>query len=379
MPSDYPLDPDAQSSQGRQSVPGAAANAGTVPLAVRRSPGRRRRSRLIGILLSSAVAGSAVFSMSAATAAPRPTLKEVEAKVTKLQAQAEQASEDYNLTKEKLKSLKVRLSASQGQLTRQHAEVEVARERVGRLAAETYRHGQLGTLDLMFGDDPDLALAQAGYLPTLANRRVGAMTRLKSGEDKLAATQAQMKEQQTAAQAAQDRLKTTQSTVKKKLAEAEDQIAQLKGNQQAELVTDQNNSDSAGVPAGAGSSAACNARAANAPSAAARTAIRFGCDQLGDSYLWAADGPSRWDCSGLTMKAYAAAGVSLPHSSAMQATYGTRVSVGALKPGDLVFFHSPISHVGIYIGDGLMLHAPHSGSVVQVASLYETPSVAVRL
>jgi cell wall-associated NlpC family hydrolase len=75
-----------------------------------------------------------------------------------------------------------------------------------------------------------------------------------------------------------------------------------------------------------------------------------------------------WDCSGLTMRAYQAAGVSLPHSSAAQSRMGKKVSLNALKPGDLVFFGRPISHVGVYLGGGKMVHAPRSGSRVKVAS-----------
>jgi cell wall-associated NlpC family hydrolase len=119
--------------------------------------------------------------------------------------------------------------------------------------------------------------------------------------------------------------------------------------------------------------------ASKASNSRARAALAFACHQLGDPYAWAADGPNSWDCSGLTMKSWAAGGVSLPHSSQLQAQYGTRVGSSSLQPGDLVFFNSPISHVGIYLGAGLMVHAPHTGDVVRVASLYETPSTAVRL
>nr|WP_269810675.1 C40 family peptidase [Kineosporia rhizophila] len=123
----------------------------------------------------------------------------------------------------------------------------------------------------------------------------------------------------------------------------------------------------------------CNSAAAAAPSAAARTAIQFACGEQGKPYVWAADGPSSYDCSGLTMKAYAAAGVSLPHSSRMQAGYGTSVSTSSMAPGDLVFFNSPISHVGIYLGNNTMVHAPSSGDVVKVAKLYSAPVAAARL
>ena len=106
-----------------------------------------------------------------------------------------------------------------------------------------------------------------------------------------------------------------------------------------------------------------------ADSAAAQTAIDTAMAQQGKPYVWAADGPGSFDCSGLTMYAYAAAGVSLPHSSRMQSQMGQQVSRDQLQPGDLVFFYSPVSHVGLYIGNGQMVHAPTSGDVVKVASV----------
>jgi cell wall-associated NlpC family hydrolase len=91
--------------------------------------------------------------------------------------------------------------------------------------------------------------------------------------------------------------------------------------------------------------------------------------QRGKPYVWAASGPGSFDCSGLTQYAFRAAGISLPHSSRMQSQMGAAVSRSALQPGDLVFFYSPVSHVGIYVGNGQMVHAPTSGDVVKVASI----------
>jgi cell wall-associated NlpC family hydrolase len=91
--------------------------------------------------------------------------------------------------------------------------------------------------------------------------------------------------------------------------------------------------------------------------------------QLGKPYEWGAAGPGSFDCSGLVAFAYQAAGVSLPHSAATQATMGRAVTRGELQPGDLIGFYSPVSHIGIYVGDGQMVHAPTAGEVVQVASI----------
>src|SRR5688500_12788300 len=106
-----------------------------------------------------------------------------------------------------------------------------------------------------------------------------------------------------------------------------------------------------------------------APTAAAQVAVDTALAQLGDPYVWGGAGPDVFDCSGLTQYAYGAAGVYLPHSSRMQSELGVPVSVADLQPGDLLFFYSPVSHVGMYIGNGQMVHAPTSGDVVKVVDL----------
>ena len=101
--------------------------------------------------------------------------------------------------------------------------------------------------------------------------------------------------------------------------------------------------------------------------------------QVGDAYVYGAAGPDAYDCSGLTMAAWAAAGVALPHSSSAQYGSGPHISASALQPGDLVFYYSPISHVGMYIGNGMIVHAANPSTGVQVAGLYSMPYVgAVR-
>ena len=106
-----------------------------------------------------------------------------------------------------------------------------------------------------------------------------------------------------------------------------------------------------------------------APTAAAQVAVDTALAQLGDPYVWGGAGPDAFDCSGLTQYAYAAAGISLPHSSSMQSTMGVPVSRADLQPGDLLFFYSPVSHVGMYIGDGQMVHASTSGVPVKTAAI----------
>jgi cell wall-associated NlpC family hydrolase len=108
---------------------------------------------------------------------------------------------------------------------------------------------------------------------------------------------------------------------------------------------------------------------AGAPGSAAQSAVDFALAQQGEAYVWGATGPDTWDCSGLVLQAYAAAGISLPRVSADQAQAGVAVSRDQLQPGDLVAFYSPVSHIGIYIGNGQIVHAPTSGDVVKITDI----------
>ena len=120
---------------------------------------------------------------------------------------------------------------------------------------------------------------------------------------------------------------------------------------------------------GGSTGSAVAAAPAAASTGTAQVAVNTALAQLGDPYVWGGAGPNSFDCSGLTQFSYAAAGIQLPHSSQMQSTIGTPVSRANLQPGDLVFFYSPVGHVGMYIGNGQMVHAPTSGDVVKVTNL----------
>ena len=111
----------------------------------------------------------------------------------------------------------------------------------------------------------------------------------------------------------------------------------------------------------------------------AAAAVKYALAQVGDGYVYGAAGPSAFDCSGLTMMAWAQAGVGLPHSSSAQYGTGPHIAEGDLQPGDLVFYYSPISHVGMYIGNGMIVNAENPGAGVRVTSLHAMPYVgAVR-
>ena len=130
----------------------------------------------------------------------------------------------------------------------------------------------------------------------------------------------------------------------------------------------------ASAAAGDGAGTAVAAAPAAASSSAAQVAVDTALAQVGDPYVYGATGPNSFDCSGLTSFSYKAAGISIPRTSKAQSTFGTPVAKANLQPGDLVFFYSPVSHVGMYIGNGQMVHASTAGKPVAVVNLDSMPS-----
>ncbi len=131
------------------------------------------------------------------------------------------------------------------------------------------------------------------------------------------------------------------------------------------------------LAAPAATSVAVQSAAVVAPTAAAQVAVDTALAQLGKPYAYGAAGPHAFDCSGLTQFAYGAAGIGLPHSARAQSGHGIPVGRANLQPGDLVFFYG-LGHVGIYIGNNQVVHAPTSGSVVKVVNMDYMPFSAAR-
>jgi cell wall-associated NlpC family hydrolase len=221
---------------------------------------------------------------------------------------------------------------------------------------------------LMTSGSADEFLAQVTMLDAIAGHTNDVLAQVSAAA--VAAQEAQATAEAAAATAQQtlDRVAARQADLKGQIADYQGQYAALTAAQQEEV-----NRAHAGpaLPATGTSSrnVAQSAGTVLANSQAAQVAVDTALAQLGDPYVWAAGGPNAFDCSGLTQYAYAAAGVKLPHSSKAQSTMGAAVSRSELQPGDLVFFRSPVSHVGMYIGGGRMVHAATFGVPVQITSV----------
>jgi cell wall-associated NlpC family hydrolase len=335
----------------------------------------RRYGLVAGVL---AAISALLMAGSGAAAAPKPSIAQVAAKLERLQLKAERATERYNETREALASHRQQLAAARTRVVEQRRQLARVEAALGRLAAEQYRQGELSAVAFVFGDHPQDYLATAGLASSLAGRSVHAATRLRAAQVQLSQDEASTAQQTRTLATTNASLARERSTVMATLREVQDQLDGLQADQRRAVERAQQGGGGGGGGASVPVGTSCNDVSITAPSARAKAAIDFACQQLGEPYQWAAAGPGSWDCSGLTMKAWAAGGVSLPHSSAQQATYGTRVSLSALEAGDLVFRHTPISHVGLYIGNGMMIHAPQSGDVVRIAPIRDL-TVATRL
>ena len=312
------------------------------------------------------------LGVAGASAAPKPNLATVQKQVETLQHDVEAATEQYNGAREKLASVNVMTAAATTRVAQQRGQVEIARQGLGRLAAVTYKAGDLEMVSLMLSDDPDAAFAASGLHSSLSERQAEAVAALVAAQRRLAEDQAHLGHQKTQLVAETKRLQTLKKQIESKLADSRRLLAQLDGTQRRAIAQmggsgDQRAIEQAGVEVPATGLLHCEDVGIDTTDAQARAALNFACAQIGKPYRWGGSGPGSYDCSGLAMAAYAKAGISLPHNAAMQAREGVSVSQANLKPGDLVFFNS-YNHMGIYVGKGLMVHAPHTGDVIRIAS-----------
>ena len=323
---------------------------------------RGRRLTVLAVVVSSLLAGVPLLvSGAGAVAARRPTAAQAAKAVQALREQAEQATEQYDAMREQLKSLGVQLAVARSRVAAQQRQVATARDDLGRVLAEAYKQGDLSGLALFLSDDPDAALERSGVVATLGERRAAAVQQLREERARLASAVADLDRQQKRISDASAALQQLRATVADRLTAAQRRLDQIQASERAAVERLLSSGDT---------SITCE-QAGVDRSGRVGTILGYACAHLGDPYVWAAAGPGAFDCSGLTMRAWATAGVSLPHNADAQSHYGTRVAptLAALQPGDLIFYHSPISHVGIYIGHGLMIHAPHTGTVVKIAKV----------
>jgi cell wall-associated NlpC family hydrolase len=362
-------------------------------------------TRVAGIrtpaLATAALTSVALLSQSA-NAAPaadgKPSLEEVEKKVDDLYRQAESATEKYNAAKEKTTKQRKQVDTLLDDVAKRTQKLNEEREQLGTFAAAQYRTGAAApdTATFLLADSPQDYFDQTQLMGRMTSRQKSAV------DDYFTEQSATMKKRQEASRnlrtltETQSDLQTAKSTVQKKLSDARELLSKLTAEEKARLAAIQKKKEqeaarkaaelakqqaaaeqkakeeAAAKESGSSSGSASDSASSSDSSYAAKAekVLAFARAQIGKPYVWGATGPGSYDCSGLTQAAWKAAGVTLPRTTYDQVNAGTTVSLTNARPGDLIFFYDDISHVGIYIGNGMMIHAPKPGAYVREESVY---------
>ncbi|PSK99705.1 cell wall-associated NlpC family hydrolase [Haloactinopolyspora alba] len=310
-------------------------------------------------------------------AEPEPTISEVQDRVDSLYHRAEQATERYHAATEELQEVQRRIERARTAVSRQQAAVEDVQAQMAGFAAASYRAGGFDpTLRTFLAESPAEFLAQASVVDAYATQQTEQLA--EAAEVRRGLEQARMvaDEELARQRAIEAELETEKQAAERLLGEAEDLLSELEAEERRRLEEqrEREREEEAEQPSRDDDGEDDEETLPDVPSSEkGQIVVDFAMSQLGDAYCWGGNGPDCWDCSGLTSAAWAEAGVSLPRSSGSQINSGSRVSKSQLEPGDLVFFYSPISHVGIYLGDGQMVHATHPGDVVSVDPIDTMP------
>ena len=326
-----------------------------------------RKSLVTLIATSAAAAVTFVGTIPSGTAEAKPTIQDVQHRVDRLYHAAEQASERYNAIRVQLKQMRGDVAALRADQSHQQKQTEKARRAVAESIVRQYEGDSLSAVgQAVVSSDPNAFVSQLTTMSAFNSMQAGQyssyLTQAKALTIRQSATQNQLtKVAELEQQAAQDK-----ATIAKNLSAAKSVLGKMQAAARERMIAasrDNTRISSADIPV----------------SGRAAAAVHYAMAQIGKPYVYGAAGPNSFDCSGLTMASWGAAGVGLPHSSSAQYGSGTHISASQLQPGDLVFYYSPISHVGMYIGNGMIVNAENPSAGIRVTGLYSMPYVgAVR-
>ena len=307
----------------------------------------------------------ATFMAQSVQAQAAPSVASVQRDIDRLRTLAAEKYEAANEAKIRIKSLRQEMGALEKREAVIQGDLEIASKILSKIAISEYQGGGFGkTFELLFSSDPTQYLSDASVLESFSKGYSKQVREFAATKQRVQATQLVISDRTSLLIAEEKRLNRQVAEAKTALLKAEKLLKSLAKADRERLLREEAarenkiQSDSKGYAA---SYKGDNTRGS--------IALKYALQQIGDVYVWAAAGPTRWDCSGLTMRAFQKAGVSLPHSSRVQVKYGKSVSYSSVKPGDLLFFGKPISHVSIYMGGGKMVQAPRPGKKVEVVPL----------
>jgi peptidoglycan DL-endopeptidase CwlO len=315
------------------------------------------------------------------------------AQAAAIQDQIEANGEKISALAEEYNGAQLRLQQAEQAIADAQAKIEATQQEVDRVeglvherGASVYRRAVSGrSLEGLDLNDAQHLVTRRKYAAAQASKDQSLLRQLDTAKESLAEQKTNAEQARTDAQAERDQLDQSRRDLEAANAQQTQILQQVQGELQQLIQEEQARREAEALARARSRYGATGDGNPEAfpnlppPGPAAAAAIDFARAQLGKPYRYAATGPDSYDCSGLTMTAYAAAGISLPHYSGAQYSSLPHVPLDAMLPGDLVFWGAGGSqHVGIYVGNGLMIHAPHTGDVVKIAPVYGRPVGAAR-
>ena len=333
------------------------------PLGARRTPHRRWPRRAArSVLLAAILLPLTVLSTgSNTTALATPTSSaRLEDQLDQLNREADQLVEQYNQSNEALKKIRKSLKGLRAEANGAQDDLRKLQASLGARASAAYVQGAGSAVAAVLGsDDPAAAIARVQVLDLLAAHDGDLMDQLGLAGKAFDERQRNLVAAEKAQAAEVKRLEAKKAEVERAADKTRALLARMRAADRPS--TPSRPSDPVAPPPSGGGGGGGGGSAA--------AVVAYARAQVGKPYCYGGSGPGCFDCSGLTMMAWAQAGVSLPHSSASQYNVGRRISASELQPGDLIFYYSPISHVSVYIGGGQRISATHTGDYVRVQSL----------
>ncbi|WP_202546984.1 C40 family peptidase [Streptomyces sp. SID2119] len=398
-------------------------------LASHRKPRTKVRTTTPAVgFTTAALASVTLLSTQSATAAPvepKPAIEDVQKKVDELYRQAGSATQQYNRAKAASTAQRAKVDTLLSDVAKRTEKINEARRELGAFAAEQYRTGGIApTATFFLADDPQAYFDQSRLMSRSTERQQKAVDDFRTQQAAASKKRAEAVQSLESLTETQTTLRSSKQKVQNKLTEARSLLAKLTAEEKARLAelerkkeaeakekaeklarrqaaeakereereaaekkareeaAKESGGDSGsgsgggtgtGTSPGSGTGTGTGSGADGSYAAKAEKVLAFARAQIGKPYVWGASGPASYDCSGLTQAAWREAGVTLPRTTWDQVKVGTRVATSDLRPGDLVFFYDDISHVGIYKGDGMMIHAPKPGANVREESIYYMP------
>ena len=338
---------------------------------------RKSRTATFG-LLSVGLGAVFLFPTSLpAVADPPVTVAEARAAKAQLETEAAAIDQQYAGVKDQIKQGRAQLKLKQDDVNVQTDKVARMRLQVGQVALAQFQNRSLDTAaQLIVSPDTDGFMSQISTVQKVTENQNSVLQDYQQAQANLATLEHSAETDLAALAEKEKQVKSLKDASDKKIAEANRVLDKLNADQRQRLADAENRATARANAAGLAASR--DATRSVSGSGKGVRALAFARAQLGEPYVRNAAGPSSWDCSGLTMRAWGSVGVSLPHSAGQQYSRGRSVARSDLQPGDLVFFYSPISHVGIYAGNGRVIHAPRPGKSVEYIKMSYMPYSGAR-